>query len=468
VNTNGVNINKKKMRKLLYIYIAIILVLIFSSRTIYNFSIPRVTVVMAQSGWITKELESRGVIEFYDTFDIFAISSGWINEISIRPGDLIDENTIIIQYTQTSAITEQALTDLRFNIERTENHLEMLNLNRSDIQRRLANIDYEYSTPSINEPSDELRNLEWAVTDSIVNLETLQSEFLVTSRLVAAGVLPQTDFVNAEANIAEAYLSLERARINLEEAQSTFQRSLEEAQRNLESQKRDTGNTLELELQRLDLDIDRSLIDLRANQASIATASNIETVNISTNRQGRVITVEKREGQFISQGERIATIGINNNRFMLEFSSTVSEAGFIEVGDEANVYKSGSNIGIRAVVYGIIPVGDALTFRLVIETDQFEGGEYARIRFHRQTGPHHIVVPNNAIFVDAMGQHYIWTIHSRPGSLGTEYFSTRISVRVIDSDDFNTAIYAGFMMNIPVITSYSRELSVNGRVGRMD
>jgi biotin carboxyl carrier protein len=266
------------------------------------------------------------------------------------------------------------------------------------------------------------------------------------------------NLIQAESSLASAYKALERAEANLDLAQRAISTQMDDAIRLLETELRNIG-----------LDIERTLIDLRADQTSLAAMSNDGTTNITANRQGVVVSIDKREGEFVSQGERIATIGVDNNRFMVEFSTTISDAGFIEVGSEANIYRSGSNISISTFVYDITPVEETLNIQLVSETDQFNGGEFVRIHFRQQTGLHQMVVPNEAVFIGAMGQHYIWTVQSRPGTLGTEYISVRRSVRIIDSDDFNTAIYMSWMeMNMPVITSYSRELSVNGRVSRME
>ncbi|MCL2356017.1 MAG: HlyD family efflux transporter periplasmic adaptor subunit [Defluviitaleaceae bacterium] len=674
-------VNKKKMRKILYIYIAVILVLVFFSRTIYNFSLPRVTVAMTHSGQITRELEVRGVVEFSETFDIFARSGGWVDEIFISRGDFIDAGTVIAIYNPN----EQAVAGLLTNIERTEHQLTRLNMQRADIQNNIRTLGY--ISP------DDLQGLQWAVDDAASDLERRQAELLQAQQAsidtnnfsqispdrernrrelnLAQAALHELqydnfddftyrlaiqeasialerrllDLQNAETNLADARRltaatfdarnyqnardaaqtalqrnrlaydaaqqqlniawqrfntlgpyadwaevsaahdainaaqsqvasarlnrdesnalseqaaenlqqarnafnaqdreqrnqaaedaealvaqaknaaddatrayenavaileraesaatarrqdeilaaqrrvddallaldesaraaaqNLRQAEINLADAERAFERAKansEAAQRGLSAQADDARLALESELRNINLDIERTQIDLRADQSALAATSG--SASITANRQGIVTAVNKTEGQFISQGEKIATIGVNNNRFVVEFSTTVSEAGFIEVGSKANIYKSGSNISIRGFVYSITPVGDTLNIQLVSESDKFSGGEFVRVHFRVQTGVHQMIVPNEAVFAGAMGQHYVWTVQSRPGTLGTEYISVRRSVRVIDSDDFNTAVYMGFMgMNTPVITSHSRELSVNGRVSRME
>jgi len=692
---NATRINKKKMRMILYVFIAVILVLVFSSRTLYNLSLPRVTVTMTQSGWITKELEVRGAVEFSETFDVFAPFSGWIDEIFINRGDFIDVYSIIASYNPATA-NEQVEAGLLTNIERIEHQLARLNIQREDIQSNLR---------ALSSSPNDLLQLQWTVDDAQTNLENRKAELIqaqqqledsiqdsfthidastdaerdwnrrVTELNQAQAVLHDleargsnfddftymqaiyeasialerrtADLLNAEASlddarsltaatfdarnyqnvinaaqinhqrnqlaydsayqqlnaawhrlhtlsiyadlteiiaihtaINEAQNQVALARImldesnaivgqasdNLQRARNTFnaqdreQRNqaeenaeivviqaenafadatrayehahallsraedaaiarwqseineavqriddalialdesiwkisqnlrqaesnladayqvLERAEKNLDlaqraqtAQANDTRRAFEIELRNIDLDIERTKIDLRADLSSLAIMHNSHETTILANRQGIVVSVDKREGQFVSQGERIATMGADNNRFMIEFSATILDADFIEIGSEARIYRSGSNIGVHAFVYDMTLIGDILNIRLISETDQFSGGEFTRVRFRKQTGPHQTIVPNEAVFAGTMGQHYIWTLQSRPGTLGTEHISTRRTVRIIDSDDFNTAIYMGFiMMDMPVIISHSRELSVNGRVSRME
>jgi len=636
---------------------------------------------MPQSGWLVHELEVRGVVEFSETFDVFAVSSGWVDDVFISRGDYIDANTIIARYSPLSSVTPEAIATLGFNLERTEHQLEVMHRNRAIIQSNLRALSAE--------SPDDLLPLQWAIADAEANIERLYAanahagygadrdrnilltelrdaelalqvlrtenednnfdDFLYQQSIIEATVTLErrtADFENAEAalaeamsvraasfdnfhyqnainaartahersvtayneantrlhqaqnqfhmlllagadfaeitaaqnavneaesgvtaarqvrndnntaleqatsamrraqnafnaqaqealdqNIADAELRLTQAQNNLDDATRAYENAvamldrardsatstaitdaerrlenalnaleesewgelqnlpqaeatiadayhaleraianLELAERALTSQMDDTRRTLELELQAIDLEITRINIDLRANQLSYEMSANAgSAVDVISRHRGRVINVDKREGQFVSQGERIATVGVDNGIFIVEFSIPMSDAGFIDVGDNATLYMGGSNIGISAAVYSITPQGESLTMTLRAETDRLSGGEYVRIRFNKQSELHHMLVPNSAIFAGDMGQRYIWTLQGRQGVLGMEYRSVRVSVRVLDFDEMNTAIQIGFMAsNTPVITSYSRELSINGRVGRME
>ena len=671
------------MRKMLYIYIAIILVLVFSSRTIYNFSLPRVTAAQPQAGWLTQELEVRGVVEFVETFYVLATSSGWINEIFIEPGEDINRNAVVATYSPMSNITDADIDNLSIALERTQIQLAALNLTRSAIQNSLQSL-------AANSSSD-LQQLEWAVADAAENLERRRNELADTQQLITTlqyGSLIQVttdaerdrnrlleELREAEAALAadfndftyriqitEAAISVERRTADLYMAQaaldtlrqspasvfdrhnyqitinaalSAYVRSVEDyeaayqqhwnarqklyillwqgatleeitmaesnintaaagrttasriredagtaltqanqamtraqntfntnnqetagqavaeaeaqvkqaennladamriyenavdaltmaensatyaaqarvdaalqaldenartthntlstaeanlasayqqleraetnlhmAQQALVLQNSNTRRTLELDLQQSALQIYGANLDLRATESALAAAISQSVSNISAISDGVVLSINIREGQLVSRGDIVAIVGVPTGNFILEFSSTVSEAGFIEIGDEATIYRSGQSPNLVAVVSDIRPQGETLTIRLTAQTDELNGGEYVRVRI-RKTSTHQTLVPNHAIFAGAMGQHYVWVIHSRPGTLGTEYFSTRVHVSIYASDNSHSAISGGLEMlwGAPVITSYNRPLTVNGRVGRLE
>jgi len=629
------------MRKMLYIYIAIILVLIFSSRTIYNFSLPRVTAAAPQSGWLTQELEMRGVIEFTETFYVLATSNGWVDEIFIQPGDEIDKNAVIITYCTMSNTTNADIENLGIDVERAKINLAALNLNKSNIQSNLR---------ALTTVSSELHLLEWAVEDATEALEVRHAEladaqqaatliaknfddYIYQHHILEASIIlarRTTDLHEAEAalsaiirstianfdrhhyqnaidtamatherriedydsanwrywdarhrlyalvlmgaydseivaaensvnaaqtllisarrshddaytalnlateamrraerafnannqdsreqaiaeaeahvvqttnNLADATRAYENAHSTLNRAKNTAaeasqkrveaaletlnnveasltsaHRQLERAKFNLDlaqqaqtSQADDTRHALQLELQQVELKISSAEIDLRTAQSAYSAAISGNMTSITAREQGTVISVGVRAGQFVSRGDIIATVGVGTGSFMLEISTTVSDAGFIEVGDEATIIVSGPAPNITATVSDIRPKGETLTIRIIAQTGQLNGGEYVRVRF-RKTSTHQMLVPNQAITVTPLGQAYVWVLGSRPGTLGTEYFTMRINVVIYASDSSYSAISRGLEMfwGAPVITSYSRPLSVNGRVGRME
>ena len=89
---------KKKLKIALYIYISLMIIVIFSSKTIYNLSLPRVSVVLPQSGCLTKEIETYGLTECANTFSAYAEVNGQIEEMLVQAGDYVKEGDPIARY----------------------------------------------------------------------------------------------------------------------------------------------------------------------------------------------------------------------------------------------------------------------------------------------------------------------------------------------------------------------------------
>ena len=543
MNMNKEKLRKKKLRKMLYIYTALMLILIFSSNTIYNFSLPRVVVAMPTSGRLTKELEVHGVTAFSEIIEIYATASGQIDEILVKKGDIVNENTTIATFKKETSDTDTASdtdmdtdtgtesdkdmdmdtatatdVELRLAVERIENQLASLALNKSYIQDKLQAL----STQS----NDDIYAYQNAVEDAKRTLEKQRAVLLEAQNLTKTPFddydyqqvidnaerdwkRKQIDAENmrlleesgaialAEATAAQlaaddaervynravgsldmakekagndAQAKLTDAKNAVADAQTALERteaSLERAKTNFELTRKELAAQLDFELSRTELDIERANIDLLAAQVNLAKASSESDAGIVSEYSGIVLSIEKNKGQFVSPGEKIATVGINNGSFVIEISCQESEGRFIEIGDEANIRVGGLTHSIKAIVYEIVPVGDMLKICLVCKTEELTGGEYIAVKFHKQTEVFDLIVPNEAIFRDAMGS-FIWVVSSKAGALGTEYISKRVKVLIADMDDYYTAISRGMDFFEPVVVSYSKDLTINGRVSRME
>ena len=93
---------KGKLKVALCIYIMLMLVVIFFSRTIYNLSIPRVSVSAPHRGMLTHTIESFGITAFADTFSSFAEINGQIEEMLVQVGDYVQKGEPIARYRRAN------------------------------------------------------------------------------------------------------------------------------------------------------------------------------------------------------------------------------------------------------------------------------------------------------------------------------------------------------------------------------
>jgi multidrug efflux pump subunit AcrA (membrane-fusion protein) len=182
---------------------------------------------------------------------------------------------------------------------------------------------------------------------------------------------------------------------------------------------------------------------------------------------GSIVSLNVGDGQFVTRGESLATVGINNGVFTVTVSCDGLEGDFINLGDEAGIYLNGSSPAANATVREITGDDGRLNVTLVFESAGFTGGEYVTARFSKQTEVYDALVPNESVVIDGAGS-YVWTVQSREGAFGVEYFSVKTRVFIADSDDYYSAVSRGLEYYAPVIVTHDRELGVNGRVSRLE
>lgn len=82
-------VNKEWMRTVLWIYLAAMAGILFCSKTIYAQSIPQVTATLPHAGVLSKKLIENSVAEFAETVDVYAMSDGKVEAVSVQEGDQI-------------------------------------------------------------------------------------------------------------------------------------------------------------------------------------------------------------------------------------------------------------------------------------------------------------------------------------------------------------------------------------------
>ena len=204
--------NKSKLRKLLYAYAALMLILIFFSNTIYNISLPKVAVAMPTSGRLTKELEARGVIAFSETVEIYAATSGLIDEILVKKGDFLDRNALIATYKAEKSNADASAAELEFAVERNRNHIAALYLNKSIIEAKLDALSVNVSL------DDDLYIYRNAIEDAQRALEQRSVELLDLQN-VAGAFSGEREYQHA---IEDAEWNWDRMKAELEEAEAAL------------------------------------------------------------------------------------------------------------------------------------------------------------------------------------------------------------------------------------------------------
>ncbi len=447
------------MLNILYVYISIILVLVFFSKTIYTFSLPKVSVAIPTSGTLTKELESNGIVSFAETADIFSTVDGQIKELYIKTGDFILDGGLIAKCEKQLSNEEDMDAELGFTIQKIKNEIRSIMLEKTGLESEIEALNEKSSTPLIDETLPlELHEIERLISQQEESLHKSQV-------LYESGTIPKADYDQE----IEKLNTLENAK---ESKQKQIEKQVQDNQQiygNNEKIRLNLQNQKKIALAKTTLAIKKATIDLQEAELALSKAMNhhVEGGVIKGEQGGIITAVEKQKNSFVSLGERVATVGLYNTSFVTEFLCSKGEGKFIATGDEASLIINGMKGQVKAFVSEIRPEGENLRIKLSFQSGYFKGGEYVSIKLLKQTKSYDVLVPNEAIIKEGFN-NYVWVVRSKNGTLGMEHYSVKVKVLIADSDFGYTAISKGMDFIEPVIIGKDKDLVLNGRVNQMD
>lgn len=157
---------------------------------------------------------------------------------------------------------------------------------------------------------------------------------------------------------------------------------------------------------------------------------------------GTILTMSLVAGENINKGDTISTIQMAGKGYTLSMSVTNEQAMLLSVGDEAEVSNSWWYSDVQARITSIRPdpanpaSGKKVTFELAGDVT---GGQTLSLTVGRRTANYDNIVPNNAIHEDNNGK-FIYRIKMKSTPLGTRYILERVDVKVLATDDTQSAV----------------------------
>lgn len=440
-------LTKKRLRKILMLYIAALLFLIFFSKTLYHFSLPKVTAVMPTSGKLENTVEGYAQVNFAKTYDIISAHEGQIKALYFSKGEVIDPNETLANLQNTDV--EASITELSYTIDKLNNALNALKIDEMAIKTQIDKLqqkETQYKDLELENLELDLKNIDDGIETQTQNLSNIKV-------LYDAGSLSKLECDKAAQELQK--LEMQRQQ-TLNQIQSHRQQLSEQ----LDQKK--------IDLQKTQLQIQDSQLELSKAQQSLTKQQSIEQHQIvNTTSQGEIIEVLKQDGSFIAAGEKVATVGVRDQNFVLEWVCSEADAKFIQQGDSAQITVTQSSQQEVATVQEIKPEGEQLRLRLTVTSSQLNGGEYVKILLSKPSINYDVLVPNEAVVTQGYN-HYVWVVRSRQTTLGTEYYTVKTKILIAQKDDSMTAISKGLEYIQPVVTHMSKDLTDGGRVYPID
>jgi len=407
------NMGRRKLTgKATVIFLAVMLLLTFFSRTVNNFTLPKVTYEAPAGGALIKEVTGTGNVEANTIHDLYLRTSMKVTGVLVEVGDPVKEGQTLLTLDTTDV--ENQLKDEQDKYAQKKMYLEKLMEAAS---------------------SENLLSLDKAVQTARQNVEKAQRNYDSSKSLYEIGGVPANELADAE-------MDLENARMDYEIAKSNRDKTINDNRRDIESTK-------------LDLDMaERKITELTAE---------MKMGTITAPCDGTLIELYYSEGMTANASQPLYKIADTEGGFQFVATVNISAAEYLGAGDAAEISISSLN---DRVIQGRVKqikdnqqqIGVKKDVIIDIPSDGLIGGETGTANIKKNIGSYNALVSNSAVGQDS-GGYFVYVLKERKGPLGNELFVEKVSVAIGDSDNLKTAVLSGISEMDKVVSQSDKPLS---------
>lgn len=256
------------------------------------------------------------------------------------------------------------------------------------------------------------------------------------------------------AELKEKKTSYDQAEKDVE----TFTGELEDLRFALEQKKDQAAD--DAEIHKLDLAAAAKKI---ARQQELVDKLEDESVDavITAKAAGVVKSVSITAGSTAEAQQVLAVIESPDQGYTLSFPVTTEQAKRVKTGMEAEVSNYYWGAEIKATLTGIKnDPSNPSTSKLLVFTlsgEDLESGSTLSLSVGERSADYQMVVPNSALRTDSSGD-FVLIVIAKSTPLGSRYVATRADVKILATDDTNSAISGSLASWDYVITTSSKPL----------
>lgn len=393
------------------IFILVMLALTFFSRTINNFTLPKITFETPASGALIKEVTGTGDIEANTTQELY-VSGMKVTGVMVDAGDSVKKGQTLL--TLDTSDIESQLEDEQDIYAQKKLQLEELT---------------EAGLP------ESMLSLDKAVQIARQNVEKARKNYDSSKALYEAGAVTAIDLADAEVNFDNARLDYEMAKNSKDKAISSNKRDIESA--------------------KLDISIAERKI------AELAKEMNMNTVNAPCD--GVVTELYYSAGMTANASQPLYRIADSGGGFQFVAAVNAAAAAYLEPGDGADITISSLN---DKIIQGKVKqirdnqqqIGIKKDVIIYVPADGLVGGESGTADFKKSIGSYKTLVSNSAVGRDVIG-YFVYVLKERKGPLGNEFYAQKVTVSIGDSDNTKTVVLSGITTMDKVITDSDKPLA---------
>ncbi len=400
------------------IFLTVLLILTFFSRTIQNYSLPEVAAQYVQSGTITAKIRGTGTVESGDPYEVNVTETRKVASVAVKAGDTVQEGDVLVYLEDSESeelkTAQKALTDAREAYDKaivqkdvesgmvqesnnvsTTSYRQQLNAaqravkNAQNEVNRLQRESTNLTGNASNELLEAYRSAQNAMNDATAAATAAKNHYdnivaqydyysgILEDVTVSGGNLLPTDMtledvekrvnelaqqqidaqramLDTQASAANATLNCERAKANLDSSQASANGSLEVAKALLADEER----KLEELSARINtvLGIEGLYTDLQEAQEAYdeALEKSVDSV-ITAKIAGTVTTMNAVAGKEVSAATPVAILQPEGKGYSMSFTVTNEQAQRLSVGDRADLVNSWRYDDVEVTLANIRP-----------------------------------------------------------------------------------------------------------------
>lgn len=419
--------------------LAVLLLLIFFSKTIYGYNLPVVSAVKPQNGKLSKLEMSSGIANWAETQNIYAALGGKVEEVLVKEGDIVTEG--------------QALYSLSFDKDEAERKLREIQNSRNKLYTDIQNINLSlekqsrYVSDLSGETYDEDTVSTYELDSVMIDIRKAQADLRDAREREENGEATEYEVDKARYALQALYLKQEELERKLAEQEVQAKKTLEDKEKAQGSKLQDYESdiaSLKLQLQSKNTELNSLSIQAEPYQKALEYFETYATVTAPVS--GTVITMGAVKGETIKGEQLVASVGAGRT-FEVECGVSL-ENNFVLPGDVVEL--SNSSHVVKGTVTKLTPTAQNKTVTIALESNEVTSGETFDITFQKDSDTNYTLVPNGAINQDNDG-YFVYQVKRRDGILGKEYYLQRLDIYIGDSDSKNTAVVQGITFFEPLL-----------------
>jgi HlyD family secretion protein len=394
---------KKIIRNAGLIFVAVVILLTFFSKTINNFLLPEVECVTYAPGNLSKDITSEGEVTALDIETLYSTGNLKITDVMVKEGASVNKGDVLAVVN-----TE----DVLFEIKSME--LDLLKM-EDDLQR------YKDGFQAI-----DLYSYQEELNQSSKKLDKAKKDVDTEKSLYDSGTEPLKSLNDAEDILDSARTDYAAKQKLLAQKEADGKRGEADYQRTCKE--KEAG----IELKEIELDKKRMSIPedgkIKSSVAGIVKTVSIEKGSVSNNGQSLFEIIGEETGLSIKWKVDFKAAGDIKENVGVSFSSSAPENFSFDGVVNDKKYLSKENMY-------------EFTSEVPKDNDRLVIGQKVKVTI-KKSKAYDMIVPSSSVIKEGV-KECMYILKSRSSVLGEENYVAKIEVKVLESDDFNTAISGG-------------------------